>query len=154
MIAVIDKKNSWGYKGTTRCSETTFRAVAFGPRSVCVTHGGGAATDSGATCRRQVSEPRRGRVRLPDGTDCDAAAFARYCQSGRRKGFRQGSREDNDLAGRLSERVALVTGAARGQGRAHAIRLAGEGADIIAVDLAGPLPPGAPYESATPDELA
>jgi SDR family mycofactocin-dependent oxidoreductase len=58
------------------------------------------------------------------------------------------------LAGRLSGRVALVTGAARGQGRAHAIRLAGEGADIIAVDLAGPLPERVPYESATPDDLA
>jgi SDR family mycofactocin-dependent oxidoreductase len=58
------------------------------------------------------------------------------------------------MGSRLADKVALVTGAARGQGRAHAIRLAGEGADIIAVDLAGPLPAGVPYESATPDELA
>jgi SDR family mycofactocin-dependent oxidoreductase len=49
--------------------------------------------------------------------------------------------------------VALVTGAARGQGRVHATRLAGEGADIIAVDLAGPLPEQVPYASATPDDL-
>jgi SDR family mycofactocin-dependent oxidoreductase len=37
--------------------------------------------------------------------------------------------------GKLAGKVALITGAARGQGRNHAIRLAGEGADIIAVDL-------------------
>ncbi|WP_283136512.1 mycofactocin-coupled SDR family oxidoreductase [Rhizohabitans arisaemae] len=37
--------------------------------------------------------------------------------------------------GRLAGRVALVTGAARGQGKAHAVRLAQEGADIIATDL-------------------
>jgi hypothetical protein len=37
--------------------------------------------------------------------------------------------------GRISGRVALVTGAARGQGRAHAVRLASEGADIIAFDI-------------------
>ncbi|MBV8294782.1 MAG: mycofactocin-coupled SDR family oxidoreductase, partial [Mycobacterium sp.] len=58
------------------------------------------------------------------------------------------------MADRLSGRVALVTGAARGQGRAHAIRLAREGADIIAVDLAGPLPERVPYEPATPEDLA
>lgn len=54
----------------------------------------------------------------------------------------------------ISGRVALVTGAARGQGRAHAVRLGGEGADIIALDIAGPLPTSVPYDSATPDDLA
>jgi NAD(P)-dependent dehydrogenase (short-subunit alcohol dehydrogenase family) len=51
-------------------------------------------------------------------------------------------------------KVALVTGAARGQGRAHAVRLAAEGADVIAVDIAGPLPSSVPYDSPTPDDLA
>ena len=38
------------------------------------------------------------------------------------------------MAGRVAGKVAFITGAARGQGRSHAIRLAQEGADIIAVD--------------------
>jgi SDR family mycofactocin-dependent oxidoreductase len=50
--------------------------------------------------------------------------------------------------------VVFITGAARGQGRAHAVRLANDGADIIAVDIAGPLPPCVPYDSATPEDLA
>ena len=54
---------------------------------------------------------------------------------------------------RQQGKVAFITGAARGQGRAHALRLAAEGADILALDLAGPLP-GVPYDSATPDDLA
>jgi SDR family mycofactocin-dependent oxidoreductase len=58
------------------------------------------------------------------------------------------------MSGRLAGRVALITGAARGQGRAHAVRMAQEGADIIAVDIAGKLPSCVPYDSATPDDLA
>ncbi len=55
---------------------------------------------------------------------------------------------------RLDGKVAFITGAARGQGRAHAVRLASEGADIIAVDLADKLPACAPYPSATQQDLA
>lgn len=40
-----------------------------------------------------------------------------------------------DAAGRVAGKVAFITGAARGQGRSHAVRLAEEGADVIAVDL-------------------
>ncbi|MBY8862903.1 mycofactocin-coupled SDR family oxidoreductase [Nocardia sp. CA2R105] len=54
--------------------------------------------------------------------------------------------------GRLDGRVAFITGAARGQGRAHCVRLAEEGADIIALDIAGPLPGGHP-RPATPEQL-
>lgn len=54
---------------------------------------------------------------------------------------------------RLENKVAFITGVARGQGRAHAVRLAREGADIIGIDLAGPIP-GVPYDSATPEDLA
>ena len=55
--------------------------------------------------------------------------------------------------GSLEGRVAFVTGAARGQGRAHAIRLAQEGADIIAVDVCEDIP-GVPYKGATEADLA
>jgi (+)-trans-carveol dehydrogenase len=57
------------------------------------------------------------------------------------------------MSGRVEGKVAFITGAARGQGRSHAIRLAQEGADIIAVDLMEEIP-GAPYGPATEDDLA
>ena len=43
------------------------------------------------------------------------------------------------MSGRVAGKVALITGAARGQGRAHAAMLAREGADIIAIDVCGDL---------------
>jgi SDR family mycofactocin-dependent oxidoreductase len=56
--------------------------------------------------------------------------------------------------GPLEGRVAFITGAARGQGRAHAIRLAGEGADIIAIDICGPISETITYPLGTAEELA
>lgn len=56
------------------------------------------------------------------------------------------------MTGRLEGKVAFITGAARGQGRAHAVKLAQEGADIIAVDIAGPID-HVPYDSPTPQDL-
>jgi SDR family mycofactocin-dependent oxidoreductase len=58
-----------------------------------------------------------------------------------------------DRTGRVAGKVALVTGAARGQGRSHAVRLAAEGADVIAVDVCGPVA-DIEYDTATPDDLA
>jgi SDR family mycofactocin-dependent oxidoreductase len=55
--------------------------------------------------------------------------------------------------GTLDGKVAFVTGAARGQGRAHAVKLASEGADVIAVDLCDQIA-SVPYPMATPDDLA
>lgn len=56
--------------------------------------------------------------------------------------------------GPLEGRVAFITGAARGQGRAHAIRLANEGADIIAIDVCGPISDTITYPLGSTDELA
>jgi len=56
--------------------------------------------------------------------------------------------------GTLEGRVAFITGAARGQGRAHAVRLAAEGADIIAIDICGPVSDTVTYPAATSEELA
>ena len=55
--------------------------------------------------------------------------------------------------GKLDGKVAFITGAARGQGRSHAIRLAQEGADIIAVDICRQID-SVPYPMSTPDDLA
>ncbi|MCK0516271.1 mycofactocin-coupled SDR family oxidoreductase [Williamsia sp. DF01-3] len=54
--------------------------------------------------------------------------------------------------GKLEGKVAFITGAARGQGRSHAIRLAQEGADIIAVDTAKQVAT-VPYDTATAADL-
>ncbi|WP_375400420.1 mycofactocin-coupled SDR family oxidoreductase [uncultured Amnibacterium sp.] len=56
------------------------------------------------------------------------------------------------MAGRVEGKVAFITGAARGQGRSHAVRLAQEGADIIAIDLLEDIP-YAPYDAATQADL-
>jgi SDR family mycofactocin-dependent oxidoreductase len=58
------------------------------------------------------------------------------------------------MAGRVEGKVAFITGAARGQGRSHAVRLAKEGADIIAIDICGPVSSNTQIEPATPDDLA
>lgn len=57
------------------------------------------------------------------------------------------------MTGRLQGKVAFITGAARGQGRSHAVRLAEEGADIIAIDVCGPVSSNTQIEPATPDDL-
>lgn len=57
------------------------------------------------------------------------------------------------MTGRMTGKVVIVTGAARGQGRSHALRLAEEGADIIAIDICADIESNR-YSLATPDDLA
>ena len=58
------------------------------------------------------------------------------------------------MTGRVEGKVAFITGAARGQGRSHAVRLAQEGADIIAVDVCKPISSSSAIPPSTPDDLA
>lgn len=55
--------------------------------------------------------------------------------------------------GRVAGKVAFITGAGRGQGRSHAVRLAEEGADIIGVDICAPIE-SVSYAMATEEDLA
>ena len=57
------------------------------------------------------------------------------------------------MTGRVDGKVAFITGAARGQGRSHAVRLAQEGADVIAIDICGPIE-NTVYPPSTPEDLA
>ncbi|MEB3049982.1 mycofactocin-coupled SDR family oxidoreductase [Mycolicibacter sp. MYC123] len=58
------------------------------------------------------------------------------------------------MAGRVEGKVAFITGAARGQGRSHAVRLAQEGADIIAVDVCARISSNKEIPAPTPDDLS
>jgi (+)-trans-carveol dehydrogenase len=58
------------------------------------------------------------------------------------------------MTGRVEGKVAFVTGAAIGQGRSHAVRLAQEGADIIAIDVCKPIVENTTIPPATPEDLA
>jgi SDR family mycofactocin-dependent oxidoreductase len=60
---------------------------------------------------------------------------------------------EEEAMARLAGKVAFITGAARGQGRAEAVRLASEGADIIAVDLVGSASSYVPYEPSAQSDL-
>ena len=56
------------------------------------------------------------------------------------------------MSGRVEGKVAFITGAGRGQGRSHAVKLAAEGADIIAIDICHDVEGALPM--ATPEDLA
>jgi SDR family mycofactocin-dependent oxidoreductase len=56
------------------------------------------------------------------------------------------------VTGRVEGKVAFITGAARGQGRAHAVKLASEGADIIGLDICAQVD-SVDYAMSTPDDL-
>lgn len=63
-------------------------------------------------------------------------------------------RDEGFMAGRVEGKVAFITGAARGQGRSHAVRLAEEGADIIAIDVCKRISSNEDIPAPTPDDLA
>ena len=86
------------------------------------------------------------KARSPSSPAQRAARAARNVRPGPQEG--RGS-----MTGRVAGKVAFITGAARGQGRSHAIRLAEEGADIIAVDICARSAP-CRYPMATPEDLA
>ncbi len=66
----------------------------------------------------------RGPHRGPAGLTSDGSDRIRSCSSG--------GPDEREQMGKLEGKVAFITGAARGQGRSHAVRLAQEGADVIA----------------------
>jgi SDR family mycofactocin-dependent oxidoreductase len=76
-----------------------------------------------------------------------ADAFLRRCET-----IVRFAGKEVALVERLKGKVAFVTGAARGQGRAHAVRMAQEGADIIAVDICHDISSNR-YPLATPEDL-
>lgn len=55
--------------------------------------------------------------------------------------------------GRMDNKTVFITGAARGQGRSHAVLMAEEGADVVITDICAPIPEVAPYETATSEDL-
>jgi SDR family mycofactocin-dependent oxidoreductase len=93
------------------------------------------------------------------GSDDEAADEGRLARRYRRSASRRSrttvstTRKQGVMTGRVEGKVAFVTGAARGQGRSHAVRLAQEGADIIAIDLMDEIPL-ALYPSATEADMA
>src|SRR5882757_5809901 len=95
------------------------------------------------------------------GGQCDRLGLPRSRRPDRRRGYpcgRNRSRTDvvtgpTPSSGRAAGKRVLITGAARGLGRSHAIKLAEEGADLILIDLCESLPE-IEYDLATPDDLA
>src|SRR5208282_6794381 len=70
------------------------------------------------------------------------------------RGRRRASRDRKEIPDveQLAGQVALVTGGARGQGRAHAVALAAAGATVVVCDIAAPLAT-VPYPLAAPGDL-
>src|ERR1700739_2590973 len=101
----------------------------------------------GAQHRARDGQDDRGGRRAPGRSTGyqDAAAGARGRSGQRATAF--------VMARPLEGKVALITGAARGQGRAHAVRLAADGASVVAVDLCDQID-SVRYPLATPDDLA
>ena len=128
-----------------RCADpvTSCSLHVFVDEAACVadlTCSGIKSAASVATCTRTLSCFKPFPSRSPVAGSTDPAA----CQAEARGGRNQ--------MGRVEGKVAFITGAARGQGRSHALWLTQEGADIIAVDICEQI--GAvPFSMATSDDL-
>ncbi len=117
--------------------------------------------EQGVAAHRAQQHPHResGRAAAARIPGCGAAAVTRRpprrCKPLRtqRQIAATKKKEEARWQDRLEGKVAFITGAARGQGRSHAIRLAEEGADIIAVDICRDYDT-VPYSMSTPAELA
>src|SRR6516164_4390649 len=104
-----------------------------------------------------------GRLRRHQaGADVHGAGLGGDADRGRLIALERGHTERAALArrdaregamGKLDGKVAFITGAARGQGRSHAVRLAEEGADIIAVDICQQMEVVG-YPMSAPEDLA
>src|ERR1700704_110355 len=113
-------------------------------------HGTGRVRLGGGRVHRTGGAARRGR-----GKKTPTGRLPLPGAAGQKVGHPAGPKvkERRQMTGRVEGKVAFITGAARGQGRSHAVRLAQEGADIIAVDLCDQVD-SVPYQMATPEDLA
>src|SRR5579871_6602919 len=108
----------------------------------------------------QASAGSRCALDVPGGVHGDTAQGGLRRRRGPRPGglvnesqLRMPDHGGREVVGKLEGKVAFITGAARGQGRSHAVWLARAGADIIAVDLCEDVET-VPYEGATEADLA
>lgn len=143
---------------STRCTRRTARSCSL---------------SSGRTptrCRPTARHPRSPRCWAPSAITSTAHPTSRCCSRWwqaiqqrvscvpderlrlEAKMLTSASSEDTAMGG-LSGKVAFITGAARGQGRAHAVKPALEGADIIALDLCAQID-SVPYPLASPEDMA
>jgi SDR family mycofactocin-dependent oxidoreductase len=125
---------------------TTQRSRASGLRYSTGFFGSGTEGVSRAVSVSQVGP----LTKFHDSYKSIEAAGSTPLRAGSRR--RRSRRERNTVSRNLQGKVALITGAARGQGRSHAVRLAQEGVDIIAIDIAMQID-SVPYPLATPEDL-
>lgn len=125
---------------------TADRACRLGPRAYGHARRRGKRRRVGVGDEREADRRRAGRRAHVSGRRAGRAAGTDRHRTGRGMTTSGGT-------GRLAGRTALITGAARGLGRACALTFAREGADLVLLDVAGPLP-GVPYPLGSASQLA
>src|SRR5882757_3599932 len=148
------RSRPWSWRGSGSRWWTGSRCPRCQPPKTSGTYGPNATGwDTSSTSPTSGPDgPHRspGRALLP-GTGGNEGCGARYSRAA--PPLEGGSDAMTSSAGDLRGKVALVTGAARGQGRAHATTLARHGADVIAVDIATQIDT-VPYSLGTDEDLA